>query len=150
MGRKKPAQQLLGEAKQSSTLRAALAQLLEAHRLAESSGRPAADFAIELPNLVLSGSSPAALKWLVSSNLAQHLAAGKHLSSRGARTRLAFSDTSRFALTKLGLQLAWAVAKGPESRAPGKPRFDKSALELRYRGRLLMEVPARAEYRIIV
>jgi len=34
--------------------------------------------------------------------------------------------------------------------APGKPRFDKSDLELRYRGRLLMEVPARAEYRIIV
>ncbi len=155
MNRQRLEDELAREAIQSKALRTALLQLLEAAELARSSGRSAADFAIELPHLILAGSTAGAVKWLISNNLANHIAAGKQLSDRvSLAKRLLLSERSRFTLSAQGLALAEAVAQdqqAPATKAKSiKPRWKASDFELSYRGRLVMRLTPRAELQILV
>jgi hypothetical protein len=150
MARQKTHKSLFEEVGRSPTLRSALAQLLEAHRLAASSGRPDADFAVELPSLILAGGSPSAIRWLVINNLALHFPAGERLAARGEQADgFEFSERSRFALTERGLEIARAAPADcpPPAASPARsprPRWDETDLELWFLGRVVLRLSAKA------
>jgi hypothetical protein len=120
-------------------VRAALAALLEAHELAAHTGRRPEDYALDLSCLIVAGSSPAAMQWLVESGYAAHLLPGGRGAGKGKRPVTA---GSRFLLTDAGLTLARTVASPPPATGPAletsaKPRWDAKAQQLTFAGRLV-------------
>src|SRR5262245_45680116 len=155
MARQKTQKSLSAETGQSPTLRSALAQLLEAHCLARSSCQPDEEYAVEFHALILGGSSPSAMRWLVLNNFALHLVAGKQLNAGvGEARRVEFSDRSRFTLTEQGLELARATPVDHISPVcpvtSGRPRWSDSDLALSFRGLVVLRVSARARNQICV
>src|SRR5262245_51198079 len=128
MNRAEPSSKLTEEVQESPTIQAAVVQLLEALRLAESSGHPPHKFAVELAGLIHGGTTAAALKWMVAKNLADHVLAGKSLGNgRASSATLEFSDDSRFMLTDQGLAVARGLANDESfvwhRRQPGLPQW---------------------------
>src|SRR5262245_5518070 len=126
----------------SAEHRRALAHLHAANRSAVELGRPALDFACQLPNFETMHVSDVTLRWLVCKGLIAHYLEttrrDQDLRTFRPAPNLRFTDASCFVITSRGLIEAEGLSEGPQHRqdkgdsiAFHVPHWDAARRELR-------------------
>ena len=138
-------------------IRAALAQLAEAHQYAQDAGRDVWDFAVEIHSLCTLGLTRSDFRWLVCKGYVEHAREVTQLGEDGRAFRpsgdLTFTKRTCFVLTETGALLARSArdasptspelasdqtgGDGDDLAGPQVPEWDPQRHELRVGGRLV-------------